>query len=291
MSTETMGDGLGVFDPQRNQSYVLNATSALVFQHCDGQTTPPELAERLRQKFNLPRGQAEQLLTLTLDELHKNGLLQSGAVPTPPAVPMPARRQFVKALVGAGLALVLLPVVAPVTVQAAEADVFPTVQCVVNNGDGTYTAYFGYINTSSLPVVILVEPIFSKNMFTTNPKYRGQPTVFLPGTHNWVFSVVFDGSKITWMIKQDNAARQQVSADANSGCANPPPTTTVAPPTTTVAPPTTTVGPPPTTTVGPPPTTTVGPPPTTTVGPPPTTTVGPPPTTTVGPPPTATVPY
>ncbi|HEY0602799.1 MAG TPA: PqqD family protein [Herpetosiphonaceae bacterium] len=250
--TEAVGDGLGVFDPQHNQSYVLNATSALVFQHCDGQTTPQQLTECLRRKFNLPRGQAEQLLTLTLDELQKAGLLQSGAAPTQPAVPMPARRQFVKALVGTGLALVLLPVVAPVTVQAAEGDVFPTLQCVVNNGDGTYTAYFGYVNTSSLPVVIPVEPIFAKNMFTTNPKYRGQPTVFLPGTYNWVFSVVFDGSKITWMIKQDNAARQQVSADANSGCPNPPPTTTPAgPPTTTSGPPPTTSGLPPTTS-GPP---------------------------------------
>ncbi|HEY0604036.1 MAG TPA: PqqD family protein, partial [Herpetosiphonaceae bacterium] len=102
--TEAVGDGLGVFDPQRNQSYVLNATSALVFGHCDGQTTPQQLTERLRQKFNLPRGQAEQLLTLTLDELHNAGLLERGAVPTQPAVPMPARRQFVKTLVGAGLA-------------------------------------------------------------------------------------------------------------------------------------------------------------------------------------------
>ncbi len=220
--TQVVGDGLGVFDPKRNQSYVLNATSALVFQHCDGQTTPQQLTERLRQKFNVSPSQAQQLLALTLDELHKANLLQSSAAQTQPSVPMPSRRQFVKGLVGAGLALALVPMVAPVTVQAGQGDVFPTLQCVVDNGDGTYTAYFGYINQSSSTVVIPFDPTFSKNMFTSNPKYRGQPDTFLPGTHENVFSVVFDGNKITWMIKEDNAARQKVDADANSGCDVPP---------------------------------------------------------------------
>lgn len=244
--TEVVGDGLGVFDPTRNQSYVLNATSALVFQHCDGQTTPQQLAERLRQKFNVSPSQAEQLLSLALAELEKANLLQSNAAHMRPAVAMPSRRQFVKGLVGAGLALAIMPMVAPVTVQAAAGDVFPTLQCVVNNGDGTYTAYFGYINNSSSTVIISYDPSHSKNMFTSNPKYRGQPDTFLPGVHNFVFSVVFDGNKITWMIKEDNAARQKVDADANSGCAVPPPTTTAAPPTTTTA------APPPTTTFEPP---------------------------------------
>jgi hypothetical protein len=237
--TEAVGDGLGVFDRARNQSYVLNATSALVFQHCDGQTTPQQLAGLLRQKFNLSDQQAEKLLGLTLAELAKANLLQS-SVERPAD---PARRQLIITLARAGLALILLPVVAPVTVHAATGSVFPTLQCVVNNGDGTYTAYFGYINTSSSTVIIPFDPSHAKNMFTSNPKYRGQPDTFLPGTHDFVFSVVFDGNKITWMLKEDQAARQQVDADANSGCANPPPTTTPPPATTTFEPPTTTGNP------------------------------------------------
>ena len=47
VSTEAVGDGLSVFDHEQKQSYVLNATSALVFQHCDGQTTPQQLTELL----------------------------------------------------------------------------------------------------------------------------------------------------------------------------------------------------------------------------------------------------
>ena len=49
VSTAPAGDGLGVFDREQKQSYVLNATSALVYQHCDGQTTPRQLAELLRE--------------------------------------------------------------------------------------------------------------------------------------------------------------------------------------------------------------------------------------------------
>ena len=61
LSTEAVGDGLAVLDAERKQSYVLNATSALVFQHCDGQTSPEQLAEILRQKFNLRQAEAEHL--------------------------------------------------------------------------------------------------------------------------------------------------------------------------------------------------------------------------------------
>jgi len=69
---------------------------------------------------------------------------------------------------------------------------------------------------SSSSVSIPIDETHSKNMFTSNPKNRGQPTVSLPGTHEFMFSVVLDGNKITWMIKEDNAARQQVDASSSS---------------------------------------------------------------------------
>ncbi len=258
--TEAVGDGLGVFDPSRNQSYVLNATSALVFQHCDGQTTPQQLTERLRRKFNLSAGQAEQLLALTLDELHKADLLQGSAAQTRPSVPMPARRQFIKGLVGGGLALALLPIIAPVTVQAAGDDtLIPLLDCVVDNGDGTFTAHFGYVNHASTAITLPVGP---KNKFVSPPQDRGQPTLFQPGEHHDVFTVTFDGSKIKWMLKADGDRRHEVDGDANSGCAVPP-TTTTPPPTTTTTPTTTT----PTTTTPTTTTPTTTPPPTTTTTP------------------------
>jgi len=240
--TEVVGDGLGIFDPQSQQSYMLNATSALVFQHADGQTTPQQLTDLLRQKFNVSSSQADKLTWLALDEL-QNAKLVQGVSTTPAPRSLLSRRQMLSSMAAVGLSLALAPMVAPVTVQAGAGNVFPTLQCVINNGDGTYTAYFGYINTSSSTVVIPYDPSHAKNMFTSNPKYRGQPDTFLPGTHEHVFSVVFDGSKISWMIKDYYSSRKKVYADANSGCAVPPTTTTT---TTTPAPTTTT--PPPTST-------------------------------------------
>src|ERR1043165_5086114 len=92
VSTSAAGDGLGVFDPEQKQSYVLNATSALVYQHCDGETTPRQLAEILRQKLNVPLSKAEHLLRIALDELQTAGLLQSAAAPMPPPTATYSRR-------------------------------------------------------------------------------------------------------------------------------------------------------------------------------------------------------
>ena len=258
--TEAVGEGLGLYDQAQGKSYVLNGTSALVFQHCDGQTSQQQLAKLVQQKFNVSSAEAERLTSLALAELDKAKLLQPGG----PLTSTYSRRELLKVAAAVGLSLALMPVVSEV-VLAGAGNVFPTLQCVENNGDGTYTAYFGYINDSSDTVVIPYDPSHAKNMFTSEPKYRGQPDTFLPGAHEHVFSVVFDGSKITWMIKEDNASRQKVDADANSGCTvpPPPPTTTMAPPTTTMTPPTTTMTPPTTTMT--PPTTTMVPPTTTPV--------------------------
>src|SRR5690348_9759470 len=93
VSTEAVGDGLSVFDHEQKQSFVLNATSALVFQHCDGQTTPQQLTELLRRKLNVPPAEAEQLMGLSLAELRTAGLLQAGGASMPPPVAMYSRRQ------------------------------------------------------------------------------------------------------------------------------------------------------------------------------------------------------
>jgi len=257
--SEAVGDGLGIFDPQLQKPYLLNATSALVFQHCDGQTTPQQLTQFLCQKFNVPQRQAEELLWLALDELEKANLLQEKITTTQAPQPLLTRRQALTAFAAAGLSLALLPLVSPVVVQAATGSVFPTLHCVDYNGNGNYTAYFGYNNTSSSTISIPHDPSHGKNMFTSEPKFRGQPADFLSGTHENAFSVVFDGNKITWLIKEDQAARQQVDASKDSPrcptttttTAPPPPTTTTAAPTTTTAAPTTTPAAPTTTTAAP----------------------------------------
>jgi len=83
----------------------------------------------------------------------------------------------------------------------------PTLQCVTNNG-GSFTAYFGYENNNSIDVYI---PIADKNKFAPTPIDRGQPKLFLPGTHTNVFSVNFDGRDLTWTLDQTSVMANRSS--------------------------------------------------------------------------------
>ena len=228
VSTAAVGDGLGVLDREQKQSYVLNATSALVYQHCDGQTTPRQLAELLRQKLNVPQGQAEQLLRLALDELQAAGLLQSSDAPMPPPAATYSRREALTSFAALGLSLTLMPMIARVAQAGGGHQLIPLLECVDNNGDGTFTAHFGYLNQSATTITL---PIGPKNMFVPGQTDFGQPTVFLPGEHLNVFSVVFSGTgDLKWMLKADGDKRHEVVASANSDACT---TTTTGPMTTT----------------------------------------------------------
>ncbi len=90
----------------------------------------------------------------------------------------------------------------------------PVLECVRNNGGGSYTAVFGYQSTYPIPITIEVG---ANNAFSPAPSGRGQPTVFEPGRRYSVFSVNFDGSDLTWTIQDPSATR--TTATANSGSA------------------------------------------------------------------------
>jgi hypothetical protein len=233
VSTEAIGDGLGVFDPAQNKSYLLNATSALIWQHCDGNTSPQELAALLVRKFNVTGPQAEQLAQAALDELANFDLFEAG-VQRPLAVPQAGltRRQVLARFAVAGISAALLPLVSPVVAKAQGANnLIPLLNCVDDNGDGTFTAHFGYLNQTSSAITV---PLGPKNMFVPPPNDRAQPTVFQPGENDNVFQVVFDGTygqEIKWLLKADGDSRHQVEASATSEPC-PTPTTTPSPTTT-----------------------------------------------------------
>ncbi len=228
VATAVVGDGLSVFDREQTQSYVLNATSALVFQHCDGQTTPQQLAELLRRKLNVPPAEAGQLVRLTLDELQTAGLLQPGTAPMPPPAAGYSRREALTSFATLGLSLALLPMIARVAQAQGGHSLIPLLECVDDNGDGTFTAHFGYLNQSGATITLAVGP---KNMFVPGQQDFGQPTVFLPGEHLSVFSVVFSADDtLKWMLKADGDKRHEVEASASSEACT---TTTTIPPFTT----------------------------------------------------------
>ncbi|HSF42502.1 MAG TPA: PqqD family protein [Thermoanaerobaculia bacterium] len=219
LATEAVGDGLAVL--ANGQKYVLNATSALVLEHCDGQTSPEQLAEIVRQKFSLLPAEAEPLAQLALEELETSRLLMPAAVH-----PATFSRRQALSFATLGLSLALVPLVQRVAQAQGGTTLVPLLECVDNNGDGTFTAHFGYLNTTGNVITL---PIGPKNMFVGGEQDRGQPVVFYPGEHLSEFTVVFDAlDTLKWLLKADGDRRHQVEASATSEvCA-----TTTFPPTT-----------------------------------------------------------
>jgi PKD repeat protein len=86
--------------------------------------------------------------------------------------------------------------------------VFPITPQIEDNGNGTYTAYFGYNNENTIAVSIPPGPL---NGFSPSPANRGQPTVFEPGIHTDAISMVFDGNDLTWTINNQKATASRFS--------------------------------------------------------------------------------
>jgi Coenzyme PQQ synthesis protein D (PqqD) len=175
VATAAGGGELRVFDCQQ-QAYALNTTSALVWQHCDGQTTPEQLMELLRQHFNIPRAQAEQLTWLALDELGKANLLEAEVAR--PLSPTLRRRQMLTAFATAGVAFALVPMVAPVTAQA-RAEALPT-----TNNEEPMTYFLKVSDFIESLIEIPATPINNPNInnSTTASKYfAGIANIYIPG--------------------------------------------------------------------------------------------------------------
>jgi len=168
------GDALHVLDDQQ-QAYALNPTSALVWQNCNGHSTPEQLAELLRQTINVPHTQAEQLTWLALDELGKANLLEAEVAR--PASPGLARRQMLTGSATAGIALALLPMVAPVASQAA-AEALPAA-----NTAGPLRYFLKVGDFIDSLVEIPAHPIRGYNIYntTTESKYlAGIADIYIP---------------------------------------------------------------------------------------------------------------
>ena len=97
-------------------------------------------------------------------------------------------------------------------VSALPQPVRPVLECVTNNGNGTYTAFFGYKNDNTVSVYI---PVGSKNKFTPTPQDRGQTKVFLPGRHYKVYTVNFNGSNLVWTLNGRTSTASSNSAPCN----------------------------------------------------------------------------
>jgi Coenzyme PQQ synthesis protein D (PqqD) len=178
IATAAGGDELHVFDHQQQQTYALNTTSALVLKHCDGRTTPEQLTDLLRQKFNVSRAEAEQMTWLALDALGKANLLEAEVARPRPLSSKLTRRQMLTTFATAGAALAVVPMVALVTTQARA-------QALPATPNGEPMTYFlkvtDFINSL---IEIPAKPIRGHGIHntTTDSKYlAGIANIYIPG--------------------------------------------------------------------------------------------------------------
>ena len=99
------------------------------------------------------------------------------------------------------------------------ATVVPILECVKRNANGSYTARFGYNNSTGAAVTI---PVGANNYFTPGNQNRGQTTVFQPGRVVNAFSVIFkaNGSNLAvWFLKGPDGVLRSVNVRTTSiGC-------------------------------------------------------------------------
>ena len=127
-------------------------------------------------------------------------------------------RQSSRHACGTLLRAALVAVVAVVALVAAPGaastrdTVVPLLDCVVTNEDGSWTAVFGYRNTTSSPVSIPTGP---RNKVTPATVGSPQPTVFQPGTHRGAFTVTVPrGASPMWHLDGTNLAARLGSSTA-----------------------------------------------------------------------------
>ncbi len=114
---EELQDETLVYDLKRHKARCLNRTAALVWQHCDGQTTVPELAALLGEQLATPTDEA--VVWMALDRLDRAHLL-SEPVTLPADRAQYSRREVLRTLRRvAGISL--LPVVASIVAPRAAA--------------------------------------------------------------------------------------------------------------------------------------------------------------------------
>jgi hypothetical protein len=119
----------------------------------------------------------------------------------------------------------------------------PVLECVRDNGGGSFTAFFGYNNLSGAVQSI---PVGGANRFSPSPENRGQPTSFQPGRHANVFSVTWNGDNLVWSLNLNGQGGTSTANRNSTRCAGQQPTASNTPlpptntPTSTPVPPTNT---------------------------------------------------
>lgn len=90
----------------------------------------------------------------------------------------------------------------------------PILTCVVEHEGSSFTAVFGYENTSNEIVNI---PVGANNRFPTDPEDRDQPASFRPGRHKGVFEAIFS-ERLVWKLGENMAVASKDSPRCSLKC-------------------------------------------------------------------------
>jgi hypothetical protein len=97
-----------VYDTTRHEAHCLNRAATLVWHHCDGRTSPSEMAEILRKELDLPAD--ETMVRLILEQLEELHLLLEER---PAGSVRSTRRNAAKQLALIGLSSVVMTIAVP----------------------------------------------------------------------------------------------------------------------------------------------------------------------------------
>jgi hypothetical protein len=115
---DELPDEVLIYDLDRHKAHCLNQTAALVWQQCDGDSTPSQIARRLTKQLRAPFN--EDFVWLALRQLEKLHLLEQ-SISLPPEFLGMSRRQMIRNLgLAAAVAVPLVTsIVAPTAAEAS----------------------------------------------------------------------------------------------------------------------------------------------------------------------------
>lgn len=123
LTVQELGAETLVFDHETGKAHNLNPAAAMVWKHCDGQSSPAQLARRL----DLPPA----AVSLALEQLHRRKLMQGA----PEQLSVDAIRSRRAALRKLAVAAAVIPAIMTITAPAAMAQA----SCVPLGGACTTT--------------------------------------------------------------------------------------------------------------------------------------------------------
>jgi hypothetical protein len=130
---EAIGGELCLYDWRHGRVHSLNATASLVWQHCDGATSPDAIALILGRELGVPEAQA--LVRETLRRLAHAQLLAGPVARATDDPPIPTRRALLQRGVAAALLPAIYSIAAP-SALVAQSLVAPTLTSIVPAAGG-----------------------------------------------------------------------------------------------------------------------------------------------------------